>query len=107
MQKWWYPDSMEYVYMLKCGDNSLYTGWTNDIKKRFAAHCTGRGAKYTRGRGPLTLVYLEIFDDRTEAQRREAAIKKLKRAEKLLLVSDGCVKEAAKIMRQVNESICR
>lgn len=107
VQKWRYSDNMEYVYMLKCGDGSLYTGWTNDIKKRFAAHCAGRGAKYTRGRGPLTLVYLEIFDDRTEAQHREAAIKRLKRAEKLMLVSDGCIKEAAEIMRQVNGSICR
>lgn len=107
VQKWRYSDNMEYVYMLKCCDGSLYTGWTNDIKKRFAAHCAGRGAKYTRGRGPLTLVYLEIFDDRTDAQRREAAIKRLKRAEKLMLVSDGCIKEAAEIMRQVNGSICR
>lgn len=93
---------MEYVYILKCGDGSLYTGWTNDIKKRFAAHCAGKGAKYTRGRGPLTLVHLEVFNDRTEAQRREASIKKLTRAAKLLLVSGGSEKDAEEIIRQVN-----
>ena len=95
-------DDMEYVYILKCGDGSLYTGWTNDIKKRFTAHCAGKGAKYTRGRGPLTLVHLEVFNDRTEAQRREASIKKLTRAAKLLLVSGGSEKDAEEIIRQVN-----
>ncbi len=93
---------MEYVYILKCGDGSLYTGWTNDIEKRFLAHCAGKGAKYTRGRGPLTLVHLEIFDDRTEAQRREAAIKKLTRAAKLLLISGETENEAASIIKRVN-----
>ncbi len=96
---------MEYVYILKCGDDSLYTGWTNDIEKRFAAHCSGKGAKYTRGRGPLTLVHLELFDDRTEAQRREAAIKKLTRAAKLLLISGETGKEAAETIKRVNDSM--
>ncbi len=93
---------MEYVYILKCGDDSLYTGWTNDIEKRFAAHCAGKGAKYTRGRGPLKLVHLEIFDDRTEAQRREAAIKKLTRAAKLLLISDESEERTVSIIERVN-----
>lgn len=93
---------MEYVYMIKCGDGSLYTGWTNDIEKRFAAHCAGRGAKYTRGRGPLQLAHLEMFEDRTEAQRREAAIKKLTRAAKLLLISGGSGQQAESIIRKVN-----
>ena len=93
---------MEYVYMIKCGDGSLYTGWTNDIEKRFAAHCAGKGAKYTRGRGPLRLAHLEIFEDRTEAQRREAQIKKLTRAAKLMLVSEGSGHQAESIIRKVN-----
>lgn len=97
---------IEYVYILKCGDGSLYTGWTNDIEKRFAAHCAGKGAKYTRGRGPLTLVHLEIFNDRTEAQRREVSIKKLTRAAKLILISDGSSNDAEEIIRQVNCDKC-
>ena len=63
-----------YVYILQCRDNSLYTGWTNDIGKRLAAHNAGRGAKYTRGRGPVHLVHLEAFSSREEAMKREAAI---------------------------------
>ena len=97
---------MEYVYILKCGDGSLYTGATTDIKKRFAAHCAGKGAKYTRGRGPLTLVHLEIFNDRTEAQRREVSIKKLTRAAKLILISGGSSNDAEEIIRQVNCDEC-
>ena len=77
---------MEYVYILKCGDGSLYTGWTNDIEKRFAAHCAGKGAKYTRGRGPVTLAYSEMFDTQSEAMQREAAIKRLTRPQKQALI---------------------
>lgn len=75
-----------YTYIIKCKDNSLYTGWTNNIEKRMRAHNDGTGAKYTRGRGPVTLVHLEVFDTKEEAMRREAAIKKLSKKEKLLLV---------------------
>ena len=75
-----------YVYMLRCGDDSLYTGITDDVEKRFAAHCAGKGAKYTRGRGPLTLVYTEQAEDKSAALKREHAIKKLTRAEKLNLI---------------------
>lgn len=74
-----------YTYILKCSDGSLYTGWTNDIKKRLKAHNEGRGAKYTRGRTPAELVYLEAFDTKEAAMKREAAIKKMSRAEKLKL----------------------
>ncbi len=74
-----------YVYMLRCKDGSLYTGWTNDLQHRLAAHSAGRGAKYTRGRGPLTLVYTEELADKETALKREAAIKKLTRIEKLAL----------------------
>ena len=58
---------MNYTYILKCKDGSLYTGWTNDLEQRVAAHNTGKGAKYTRGRGPVQLVYLEEFDTKQEA----------------------------------------
>lgn len=74
------------VYMLRCGDGSLYTGWTNDFEKRLAAHRSGKGAKYTRGRGPLEPVYLEFMPDKASAVRREAAIKKLPPQKKRLLV---------------------
>ena len=80
---------MEYVYIIRCGDGSLYTGWTNNLEKRFKAHQAGKGAKYTRGRGPLELVHVEVFDERLEAQKRERAIKRLTRAQKLELI-DSC-----------------
>lgn len=75
-----------FVYMLRCGDGSLYTGWTTDVKQRLAAHRAGRGAKYTRGRGPLELVYTEALPDKTAALQREFAIKRLTRQEKENLI---------------------
>ena len=75
------------VYMPECADGSLYTGWTNDIESRLAAHNRGTGAKYTRGRGPVKLVYIEYLPDRSTALRREAAIKKLSRDKKHLLIA--------------------
>ena len=74
------------VYILKCRDSTLYTGWTNDIENRIAAHNRGCGAKYTRGRGPVTLVYLEELPDKASALKREAAIKKMKRSQKEALI---------------------
>lgn len=74
------------TYILKCNDNSLYTGWTNDITHRLKMHNEGKGAKYTRGRGPVELVYLEEFDTKQEAMSREAKIKRFTRKEKLLLI---------------------
>lgn len=74
------------TYILKCSDNSLYTGWTNDITHRLKMHNEGKGAKYTRGRGPVELVYLEEFETKQEAMSREAKIKRLTRKEKLLLI---------------------
>ena len=65
------------VYILECGDNSLYTGITTDLSARFAAHRAGTGAKYTRGRGPLNLVFQEPAPDRSAATRRESEIKAL------------------------------
>ena len=75
-----------FVYMLRCKDGSLYTGWTNDMEHRLAMHNSGRGAKYTRGRGPLELVYSEELPDKEAALRRECAIKKLRRDQKLALL---------------------
>ena len=77
-----------YVYILRCGDGTLYTGSTDNVEKRFAAHTAGKGAKYTRGRGPLTLVHTEELPDKSAALKREAAIKKLTRQEKLKLLKE-------------------
>lgn len=73
------------VYILKCADDTLYTGITNDLPARIAAHESGKGAKYTRGRGPFALVYSEGCEDRSLACKREMAIKLLSREEKLRL----------------------
>ena len=78
-----------YVYMLRCGDGTLYTGITDDVPKRLAAHRAGKGAKYTRGRGPLELVYTEELADKSTALKREIQIKKLSRPEKLKLLENG------------------
>ena len=75
-----------YVYILRCGDGTLYTGITDDIPRRLAAHRSGKGAKYTRGRGPLELVYQEQVPDKSAALRREIQIKRLRRAEKEQLI---------------------
>ena len=74
------------VYILRCGDGSLYTGCTNDLPRRLKAHQSGRGAKYTRSRPPVALVYREEAPDKSAALRREAAIKRLERREKLALM---------------------
>lgn len=73
------------LYILECKDGSLYTGITDHIERRLAAHRAGKGAKYTRGRTPLTLRYVEQCLDRSSALRREAAVKNLTRREKLAL----------------------
>ena len=74
------------LYILRCGDGTLYTGITTNVDKRLAAHSSGRGAKYTRGRGPLKLVYQEECGDHSAALKREKEIKKLSRGEKEKLV---------------------
>lgn len=78
---------MNYVYIIRCGDNSLYTGWTTNLEKRFENHKAGKGAKYTRGRGPLELVYFEEFEDKKLAMKREYEIKKMTKIQKELLIS--------------------
>ena len=74
--------------MLRCKDGTLYTGITTDVQKRFEAHQAGRGAKYTRGRGPLALVYRETCGDHSTALKREAEIKKLPREQKQKLIKE-------------------
>lgn len=75
-----------YVYILRCKDDSLYTGWCMDLEKRIALHNSGKGAKYTRSKRPCKLVYYEEIDNKSEALKREIAIKKLTKAKKEDLV---------------------
>ena len=82
MSKQWF------VYILRCKDDTLYTGMTDDLEKRLTAHNAGKGAKYTRGRGPVSLVYSVVCNDKSDALRRELQIKKMSRAEKQLLCSE-------------------
>ena len=77
---------MNYVYLLECADNTLYCGWTTDLKRRVAAHNMGSGAKYTRSRRPVRLLYYEEYEDRHDALSREWHIKRLSRNEKIRLV---------------------
>ena len=77
---------MNYVYILHCGDGSLYTGWTNDLDARLEAHRSGRGAKYTRSHLPVELAYSEEYVSREDAMRREWQIKQLTRQQKLALI---------------------
>ena len=77
-----------FVYILRCADGTLYTGWTNDLAKRLQVHNEGRGAKYTRGRGPVTLVYQHSYDTKEEALREEIRIKKLTRRQKEALIKE-------------------
>lgn len=75
-----------YVYILRCGDGTLYTGITTDVPRRLQMHRSGKGAKYTRGRQPLELVYREACEDHSQALKREWQIKQLPRAEKEKLI---------------------
>lgn len=76
---------MNYTYILRCADGTLYCGWTNRLEERVKAHNEGKGAKYTRGRGPVELVYYEVFETKEEALKREWEIKKMDRQQKLKL----------------------
>lgn len=84
---------MWYLYILRCGDGSLYTGITTDVQKRLLAHRQGKGAKYTRGRGPLELVYQEACPDHSQALRRELAVKALSRQDKFRLIQGKSAQE--------------
>lgn len=92
---------MNYVYMLECSDGSIYTGWTNDIKRRFFMHQEGKGARYTKVRLPLHLIYLEELPTKSEALKREIAIKKLRKGKKRDLLKE-LDKERQEIIRKIN-----
>ncbi len=78
-------EKMHYTYMLECKDGTYYIGYTNDLEKRIKAHNEGKGAKYTKGRGPVKLVYYEEYEEKTTAMRREWEMKQLTRAQKEML----------------------
>ncbi|UTR12428.1 GIY-YIG nuclease family protein [Evansella sp. LMS18] len=78
-----------YVYILECGDNTYYTGYAQDVKKRMRMHEEGKGAKYTKGRGPFAVVYEESFDSKGTALKREYEIKQLSRKQKEVLIKYG------------------
>ena len=84
---------MNYVYILRCSDETLYCGWTTDLEHRVAAHNRGVGAKYTRSRRPVELVHSEMFEDKSDALSREWHIKRMSHAEKERLVREGPQKE--------------
>lgn len=86
-------NKLYYIYMLRCKDGSIYTGYTDKIYKRIEKHRSGKGAKYTRGRGPFELVHYESFLTKEEAMQREAAIKKLTKEAKLNLIAEDAKKE--------------
>ncbi len=77
---------MNYTYIVECADGTLYCGWTNNLDKRISDHNSGKGAKYTKSRSPVKLVYYEIFATKEEAMSREWHIKRLSRAEKIILI---------------------
>ncbi len=79
---------MNYTYLVRCRDGSLYCGWTNHLDERIKAHNDGKGAKYTRCRRPVELVYYETFDTKEEAMRREHAVKRLSRKQKMMLIEN-------------------
>lgn len=88
---------INYTYILRCKDGSLYTGWTTDLENRLKMHNSGLGAKYTKGRGPCKLVYFETFDNKNDALKREYAIKKLPKEKK-----EELIKEYGNICMQKN-----
>lgn len=83
---------MNYTYILRCADGSFYTGWTTDPERRLKVHNSGRGAKYTRSRLPVELVWYETHPNRSAAMRREAEIKQFTRAQKLALMEQKGIK---------------
>lgn len=91
-----------YTYIVRCADGTLYTGWTNDLKKRIKAHNAGKGAKYTKIRRPVELVYFERFATKEEAMSREYHIKQLKRSQKQALIDE--MKKKTKVFLHKTDS---
>lgn len=86
---------MNHIYIIECEDGTLYTGWTNNLEKRFAAHCAGKGAKYTKSHKPKAIVYTESFDTPQLAMAREYQIKHMSRKKKLDLIASYRPEEGA------------
>lgn len=100
-------DTMEgtaYTYMVECEDGSLYTGWTNHLPQRIQNHNKGKGAKYTRSRLPVHLVYYEVFATKQEAMQRECAIKKLKHTDKLHLI-EQLQEDKSDTIQRINDTL--
>lgn len=94
-----------YTYIVECRDGSLYTGWTNDIVKRIENHNNGSGAKYTRSRLPVRLVYYEVYSTKKEAMQREYAIKQLTKADKQALILQNMTEELKMQCKEVNKQL--
>lgn len=90
-------DAEAVVYIVRCADDTLYTGWTTNLERRLQAHNSGQGAKYTRSRRPVQLVYSEPQPNRSAAQQREAAIKRLSRRQKLALIGKVARSQGSKV----------
>lgn len=102
------PDAAQkpcYVYMLRCGNNSLYTGWTHDLQKRLAAHKSGRGARYTRAFGVKYLAYAQRLNSKTQAMKAEAALKKLPKHKKEQLAALWGQQHTEKHIAQKNNDL--
>ncbi len=85
--------NMNYTYILQCKDDTFYTGWTNNLEKRIKDHNDGKGAKYTKARRPVKLVYYETYETKKQAMKREYEIKQLSRKEKIVLIHKNKVSE--------------
>ena len=94
---------MHYTYILKCKDETYYTGYTNHLEKRIQAHNEGKGAKYTKGRGPVELVYFEEYEEKQPAMRREWEIKQMSRRQKEVLIQTGVKRSLIKIEEKKTE----
>lgn len=97
---------MNYTYILQCSDNTFYTGWTNHLEARVKAHNAGRGAKYTRCRTPVRLIYYEVFETKQEAMQREYQIKQYARKEKEHLIQSADPQRKSEI-RELQDKIAK
>lgn len=93
---------MNYTYLVECADGTLYCGWTNDLEKRMLAHNRGKGAKYTKPRLPVKLVYYEEFETKEEAMKREWSIKQLTRKQKDALIKDHLGKDRTAAQQHID-----
>ena len=97
--------TVSYIYVVECADKSFYTGYTTDIVRRIKLHNAKKGAKYTRARGPVTLVYFEEFETKSEATKAESSFKKLTRMQKEQYIFENISKEKENKIRYYNKKI--